>query len=256
MEEAAFCYHPDPASTGSVCPSAILKNRFMNYLSHGYRFFDQPLFLAGTIVPDWLSVVNRRVRARKRLVLPVVHNTKDDRIRQVGLGILQHHHDDDTFHRCEHFMQLEAQLAAEFRQHMPDKFDHRPGFLGHIVVELMLDNTIAANHPTYLDRFYEAVGSVDAELVQTAVNQMSVRKTDKLAWFIGRFLQERFLYDYADDRGMFFRLNQVLTRVRLPHMPDSCLSVLSFARELLHVHGRQLLDVVEGTPCSLPVAEA
>lgn len=226
----------------------------MNYLSHGYRFFDQPLFLAGTVVPDWLSVVNRRVRARKRLILPVVHNTDNEQIRQVGMGILQHHHDDDVFHRCALFMQLESQLAAEFRQHMPDRYDHRPGFLGHIVVELMLDSTISANHPTYLDRFYEAVGKADANLVQDAVNQMSVRKTDRLAWFIERFLQERFLYDYVDDSGMFFRLNQVLTRVRLPHMPDSCLQVLAFARELIHVHGQSLLDAVNEKPFVLPEA--
>lgn len=224
----------------------------MNYLSHGYRFLDQPLFLAGTVVPDWLSVVNRRVRARKRRVLPVVQTTEDEGIRQVGLGILQHHHDDDVFHRCELFMQLESRLAAEFRRHMPDKFDHRPGFLGHIVVELMLDHTITTRHPEWLDEFYAAVARVDGELVQRAVNQMSLRQTDRLAWFIDRFLEERFLYDYASDDGMFFRLNQVLRRVRLPPMPDACKAVLAFARELLLEEGWNLLDYVQQHPFERP----
>ena len=42
----------------------------MNYFGHGHRFIDNPFFLAGTAVPDWLSVVNRRVRARRRLAEP------------------------------------------------------------------------------------------------------------------------------------------------------------------------------------------
>ena len=219
----------------------------MNCLSHGYRFLDDPLFMAGTLVPDWLSVVDRKMRARKRLVEPVVQQTNDDDVRRLGKGILQHHHDDDVFHRCEKFMQLEGQIGKEFRRHMPDRFDHRPGFLGHIVVELMLDAVIASNDSDIIDQFYATVDLVDAEFIQSAVNGMATRQTDRLAWCIDRFREEKFLYDYADDKGMFFRLNQVLARVKLPPMSNECKQVLPFARELIHVHGRELLDIVEST---------
>ena len=37
----------------------------MNYFAHGYRYIDRPWFLAGTALPDWLNVVDRRVRVRK-----------------------------------------------------------------------------------------------------------------------------------------------------------------------------------------------
>lgn len=216
----------------------------VNYLSHGYRFLDNPLFLAGTAVPDWLSVVDRKVRARKRLVEPVVAETTSDEVRQIGLGILQHHLDDDTFHRCEPFQQLEGELGAEFRKHMPDKYDHRPGFLGHIVVELLLDAVLASRDDTLLDRFYAAMSLVDPLLVQSTVNQMSTKKTDKLAWFIEAFLKEKFLYDYASDRTLFFRLNQVLKRVRLPVMEDDVLQVLPIARELVSERADLLFDTV------------
>ena len=39
----------------------------MNYFAHGYAFLDDPYFLAGTAVPDWLSVIDRRMRARSKL---------------------------------------------------------------------------------------------------------------------------------------------------------------------------------------------
>lgn len=216
----------------------------MNYLSHGYRFLDRPLFMAGTVVPDWLSVVNRKVRARSRLVKPVVESTSDDAVREVGLGILQHHHDDAVFHSNPTFLELEGVLGAEFRTIMPDKFDHRPGFLGHIVVELMLDAVLTENDPALLDGFYATMRSVDSQKVESAVNQMATRTTDRLAWFIDRFCEEKFLYDYATDEGMFFRLNQVLKRVSLPPMPSSGLQVLAKARHLMRHQAEVLLAFV------------
>jgi len=218
----------------------------MNYLAHGYRFLSDPLFLAGTAVPDWLSVVNRKVRARRRLVIPVVQSTDSKEVDRIGHGILQHHKDDDLFHRSEIFMQLESELGLEFRRYMPDRFDHRPGFLGHIVVELMLDASIVADDPHILDQFYAAMDLVNEETVQSVVNQMVTRTTDRLAWFIRRFREVRFLYDYRRNDRMFLRLNQVLSRVKLPAMHAECLKVLPIARELLSERGPELLQTVAG----------
>jgi hypothetical protein len=38
----------------------------MNYFAHARPFLDQPYFMAGTGVPDWLTVVDRRVRLRAK----------------------------------------------------------------------------------------------------------------------------------------------------------------------------------------------
>ena len=38
----------------------------MNYFAHGRAWIDDPYMLAGTAVPDWLNVVDRRVRVRSR----------------------------------------------------------------------------------------------------------------------------------------------------------------------------------------------
>jgi hypothetical protein len=129
---------------------------------------------------------------------------------------------------------------------MPDRYDHRPGFLGHIVVELMLDATLAARDETLLDRYYSAMNLVDSAAVESAVNQMATRPTDRLAWFIDRFREERFLEDYADDERMFVRINQVLNRVKLPVMDKTNIEVLAWARQLLLDRGQELLDVVVG----------
>jgi len=219
----------------------------MNYLAHGYRFLDSPLMLAGTAVPDWLSVVDRGVRMRSRRIRPQLEQL-DVGCRSVAEGALQHLADDDLFHNSAVFMKLESELSAGFRRLMPDRFDHRPAFLGHIVVELLLDWYISVRQPGILDEWYAVLETVCPLEVQSAVNLLAQRQTEMLAPFIRRFLEARVMYDYADDARMLVRLNQVLRRVTLEPLENHFLVVLAEGRQLVYRHGADLLMAVEGEP--------
>lgn len=220
----------------------------MNYLAHGYRFLDDPHKLAGTAVPDWLSVVDRRVRVRSRRILEQIDSlTNED--HSLASGMLQHLRDDDAFHRSEIFLTLESDLTTRFRRTMPDTYDHRPAFLGHIVVEILLDATIAERDPTILPRYYSAMRLSCPDRTERLVNQISSRSTDRLAYFIRKFQEAEFLFDYSDDHRLLGRLNQVLRRVTLPTLDESGLPVLRDARRLLQIHTDQLLFAVESASC-------
>ena len=54
----------------------------MNYFAHALPFLDQPYFVAGTAVPDWLSVVDRQVRVRRRHAEPLA-NAADATARSI-----------------------------------------------------------------------------------------------------------------------------------------------------------------------------
>jgi len=215
----------------------------MNYLAHGFRFLDSPLMVAGTAVPDWLSVVDRRVRVRSRRIHEQLDSLDTD-LRAIAEGMLQHLHDDDLFHRSVRFVMLEAELSSRFRRIMPDRFDHRPPFLGHIVIELLLDDFIAQQMPEVLNAYYGALSQVSALQIQEAVNAVATRSTDHLAGFVQQFRTTQFLYDYADDTRLLRRLNQVMKRVTLPSLDADCLPVLRDARQLLIQHGEELLHAV------------
>ena len=128
---------------------------------------------------------------------------------------------------------------------MPDPFDHRPPFLGHVLAELMLDATLAERDPQLLSRYYDAMSSVAAHHVESLVNQLARSTTDRLVGFIDQFRAIRFLYDYLDDRRLAGRLNQVLRRVKLPPLNDDCLNTIADARRLLRIHADELLFWVE-----------
>ncbi len=199
--------------------------------------------VAGTAVPDWLSVVDRRVRVRSRRILEHL-DLLDVDLRTIVEGMLQHLHDDDLFHRSVRFVMLESELSSRFRRIMPDRFDHRPPFLGHIVIELLLDDFIAQQMPEVLNNYYAALSQVSPLQIQEAVNTVATRTTNHLAGFVQQFRTAQFLFDYADDTRLLGRLNQVMKRVTLPPLEADCLPVLRDARQLLAQHGEELLDAV------------
>ena len=199
--------------------------------------------VAGTAVPDWLSVVDRRVRVRSRRIQEHLYLLDAD-LRTIAEGMLQHLHDDDLFHRSVWFVMLESELSSRFRRIMPDRFDHRPPFLGHIVIELLLDDFIAQQMPEVLNNYYAALSQVSPLQIQEAVNTVATRTTNHLAGFVQQFRTAQFLFDYADDTRLLGRLNQVMKRVTLPPLEADCLPVLRDARQLLAQHGEELLDAV------------
>jgi len=211
-------------------PEVTATGTAVNYFAHGLRFVDRPWYLAGTAVPDWLSVVDRRMRMRQRLVEPFADGSGTP-TAEVAAGTLQHLSDDQYFHRCRAFVEISGSMAAEFRAVLPSGPEYRPGVLGHIACELLLDGVLIARDPGRLELYFEALDRVDPFEVQRVINSMARGgPTEHLAEMIQQFCQRRFLQDYIDDELLFSRLNQVMRRIKLAGLPAEVVPVLSRAR--------------------------
>lgn len=219
----------------------------MNYLAHGIQFVDAPYFLAGTAVPDWLSVVDRRVRTRGQAAATLLDD-HDEPTRQLAAGILQHLEDDRWFHQSRVFAETTLQFALELRDRLPGDEGFRPSFLGHIIVEILIDATLIARDPAAAHRYYDALGCVDARKVQAVVNRIARVQTDQLENGISRFREVRFLYDYLNDDTLLFRLEQVMRRVGLPPLGDQLVDWLPMARAVV----AQRCDSLLTAPPRLP----
>lgn len=212
----------------------------MNYFAHGRRFIDNPYFLAGTAVPDWLNVSDRGVRVRSKHAAAHVDDL-DPCFAALAHGIVQHHADDRWFHESRAFAELSWQFTATIRDRLPPDDGLRPSFLGHILVEILLDASLIAAEPERLEAYYSALAQVDGKLIQAAVNRMAPRQAERLDKFISLFLSERFLWDYADDGKLWFRLNQVMRRVKLAALPEEFCAMLPEAREMVEGRREELL---------------
>src|SRR5262245_42485954 len=149
----------------------------MNYLAHGWRFVHEPYYLAGTAAPDWLSVIDRKIRLRSRTAAEFVSDP-DPVLSAVARGIVQHHADDAWFHATPAFNELSLNFAVEIRAALPGDEGFRPSFLGHILVELLLDATLSEENPRRLDDYYSALSSLDPAATEQAICRLATRPTE------------------------------------------------------------------------------
>jgi hypothetical protein len=216
----------------------------MNYFCHAIPFLDDPYFVAGTAVPDWLGVADRGARVRAKNVEPLTGDP-DPVAAAVARGLRQHFRDDAAFHGTRAFAESTLELSAELRRPIPADTSFRPSFLAHVLVEVLLDWTLAEEHPGTLDAYYRALEAVDAAVVQDAVNRMATRPTDRLAPMIFLFRGERILWDYAWDDKLLVRMNQVMRRVGFDPLPPEVRELFPAARQLVR---RRRHELLEGIP--------
>jgi hypothetical protein len=212
----------------------------MNYFAHGRRFIHDPYFLAGTALPDWLNVVDRRLRVRSKQAAMFVDDA-DKTVSRLAAGVMQHHADDAWFHVTPAFAELSLDFARRVRESLPADDGFRPHFLGHILVELLLDGELIEQEPAGLEAYYAVMNSLDGDRLAAAVNAIAPRPAENLATFVGMFSRERFLFDYLDDGKLLFRLNQVMRRVGLPFLPASFANLLAELRPRIRERQPDLL---------------
>lgn len=212
----------------------------MNYFAHGLNHLDRPYFLAGTAVPDWLSVSDRPVRLRPRLLEPWIDGSTELQ-SEVAAGAKQHLEDDQWFHATRGFVETTGEMTVLFRELLSGGDGFRSGFLGHIVSEMLLDSVLIETYPDRLQEYYAVLAGVTAAEVQAAVNRMAKVPAERLAWFIDLFVRERILDCYQDDVRLLRRLNQVQQRVKLASLPPETVSVLAAGRDLVRRRACELL---------------
>lgn len=216
----------------------------MNYFAHAFRFLDgppRPAFLAGLAVPDWLNVVDRKAKTRSKSALAFLNaEPRGADEAAIAKGIIQHHQDDHWFHDSPAFVSLSLQFAVELRDLLAPDPGFRPSFLGHILIELLLDDYLIGRDPNRIEAYYKQLATLDTTRVEQTVSRIANRPVTGLHWFIGRFLEVRFLYDYADDEKLLTRLNQVMQRVKLLPLPDRLVGFLKLARTRVAEQADQL----------------
>jgi len=233
-------------------PPACIPFKGMNYLAHGWRFAADPYFLAGTAAPDWLSVIDRKVRLRSKRAAEFIADA-DAQLAAVARGVVQHHVDDAWFHATPAFNELNLAFALEVREALPGDEGFRPSFLGHILVELLLDSALAEEEPRRLDDYYAALAKLDPAATERAISRLATVARDsvavgpprsgglRVAALIPRFAAERFLYDYLDDAKLLTRLNHVMRRVGLPLLPPALAALFPALRQRVRERRAELL---------------
>ncbi|MEE8105203.1 MAG: hypothetical protein V3T86_06685 [Planctomycetota bacterium] len=213
----------------------------MNYFAHGVGSFGDPYRLAGTAVPDWIRASDRRSRLR-----PERLDGEAGLVASLAAGIRRHFEDDRWFHQTAAFHEVSRDLTRRVVALEPDNRHMRAFFLGHVLLELLLDACLIEREPESLPRYYEALAQADAGEIGRAVAGWSEPAAERLGRFMELFLQERFLFDYLDNQKLVHRFSQVARRAGLERVPDGLVGLLPEARELVRAATDALMTGGEG----------
>ena len=194
----------------------------MNFLSHYY--FDREAadcyHILGTVLPDLLK------NADKTLILhPEKLHHKDNAINSIVAGWKTHLDVDRYFHSSDFFIHHSHQLKKMLLP-IIEGSPVKPFFLGHIAIELILDNLLITTGKISVDGFYSHLNACDDEVIREFLTLSGMKEPAVFIRFFDDFKESRYLETYAETIKIAYALRRVCMRVwKNPFTPEQELNM-------------------------------
>lgn len=181
----------------------------MNFLSHFYfdRKVDNCYHILGTVLPDLLK------NADKTIVLhpEKLHHT-DNRVNCIIAGWNKHLEVDRHFHSSAFFLEHSHHLKVLLRPAIEGS-PVKPFFLGHIAIELILDNLLLTTGKVTANVFYDRLGGCRPEVIHEFLTFAGLKDTTRFFSFFEDFKSSRYLHTYAETQQITYALKRICMRV-------------------------------------------
>ena len=181
----------------------------MNFLSHYYfdRGTTNCYHTLGTVLPDLLKNADKTI---------IIHHEKlqhaDAAINDIIAGWKKHLLVDRYFHSSDFF----AIRSSELRKLLTPAIGGspvKPFFLGHIALELILDNLLLTTGQVSVDDFYNHLAGCDQGKIKEFLNFSGLQDTDRFFRFFEKFKSNRYLETYAETPQISYALRRICMRV-------------------------------------------
>jgi len=181
----------------------------MNFLSHYY--FDQDVtncyFILGTVLPDLLK------NADKSIILhPEKLHHPNESINYIIRGWNKHLEVDRYFHSSGFFVTRSHELKKLLLPAIKGS-PVKPFFLGHIALELVLDNLLITTNKITVDGFYDHMTGCDDAIIQEFLTFAGLKSTTKFFRFFNSFKDDGYLYTYSETPKIAYALKRICMRV-------------------------------------------
>ncbi|QHS56256.1 hypothetical protein GWR56_12180 [Mucilaginibacter sp. 14171R-50] len=189
----------------------------MNFLSHYYfdRDTNNSYFTLGTVLPDLLK------NADKTIVLhpeKLIHT--DSKVNSIIAGWNKHLLVDKHFHSADFFLTHShnlKNLLAPVIAGSPVK----PFFLGHIAIELILDNLLITTNEISVNDFYGHLDNCEEDVIHEFLSFAKLENPQIFFNFFEEFKRSRYLNTYINIGQITYALKRICMRVwRNPFTPE------------------------------------
>jgi hypothetical protein len=181
----------------------------MNFLSHYY--FDRKVtncyHILGTVLPDLLK------NADKNIILhPEKLHHKDESVNCIIKGWNKHLEVDRYFHSSEFFLLHSHELKKQLTPAIEGS-PVKPFFLGHIAIELILDNLLITTGKITVHSFYDHMTGCDDEVIQEFLTFAGLKDTTAFFRFFNGFKNDGYLHTYTETLKIAYALKRICMRV-------------------------------------------
>lgn len=218
----------------------------MNFLSHYY--FDRQCancyHILGTVLPDLLK------NADKSLVLhpeKLRHHTRA--VNTIIEGWQKHLDVDRHFHSSVFFVTHSRGLKDQLRP-VIEGSPVKPFFLGHIAIELILDNLLLTTRKISVDDFYDYLCQCQEGVIREFLTFSGMTDPDVFLNFFENFKKNRYLQTYTDTTQVAYALKRICMRVwQQPFTPEqetAMSQVIMDYRLTVYDSFMEIFDEIEG----------
>ena len=218
----------------------------MNFLSHFYfdRGTTNCYHTLGTVLPDLLKNADKSI-----IIHPEKLHHPDKNINDIILGWQKHLEVDRFFHSSGFFTTRShalKNLLAPAITGSPVK----PFFLGHIALEIILDNLLITNDEIATDDFYDHLDSCNTDVIKEFLNFSGLMETDRFFKFYTEFKRSRYLETYAQNHQVTYALKRICMRVwKDPftrEQEERMTGIITAYRNALQVDFMSIFDDISG----------
>lgn len=166
----------------------------------------------GAVMPDLVTIYDRSLRAPRLLKRLEEMVSQEPTAPAVAAGVSFHLMVDSRFHRDKLFTDGYRGIRDALRQ-ASDTPGLRRMLPAHVLHELFLDHLLLADDPAMAARFYTLVDE-NQELIVDSAGLTGTQAARGLREFLQRVAHDRFVDDYGDLEGLYYRMNRILARYR------------------------------------------
>lgn len=135
----------------------------------------------------------------------------EEAINSIILGWKKHLEVDLYFHSSDFFKYHAHQLKLLLTPAVAGSVV-KPFFLGHIALELILDNLLLTSDTVFTNDFYDHLKNADEEYIAAFLKLNNVDPQKFLAFYTS-FIQEKYLYSYIKVDSIVHALKGVCSRI-------------------------------------------
>ena len=181
----------------------------MNFLSHFYfdRGSNSAYHVLGTVLPDLLKNADKNI-----IIRPEQLQHPNQEINCMLRGWNKHIEVDRYFHSSSFFLSHSHQLKKLLAPAIIGS-PVKPFFLGHIALELVLDNLLITTQKLAVDNFYNHLDRCKVHVIDDFLTLAGLKDTARFFKFYENFKQSRYLYSYSDTKQIAYALKRICMRV-------------------------------------------